>query len=175
MDKVQYLLDRQDILDCLTRSCRGADRSDRELFLSSFHADAVADVGPFVGAPDSLYDWAERLRRASPSVHHHILNHSCEIDGDVAHAETYYLFVAPQHDGTNLNAGGRYIDRFERRDGEWRIAMRQNLLEWSGLMPAAAMPLPDGPDIHLNGRPSRDRDDPSYRRPFVNLRQISGT
>ena len=172
-DRLQYLFDRQEILDCLTRCCRGADRSDRDLYLSTFHPDAVADVGPFVGAPDSLYDWAEKLRHASPSVHHHILNHGCEIVGDIAHAETYYIFVAPNDDGTNLTAGGRYIDRFERRDGVWKIAMRQNLLEWSGLMPAAALPLVEAPDIHLNGRPSRSRNDPSYRRPLVNMRPIS--
>ena len=47
-----------------------------------------------------------------------------QIDGDLAHAETYYLFVGRNRDQTNWIAGGRYIDRLERRGGAWRIALR---------------------------------------------------
>ena len=44
-----------------------------------------------------------------------------EIDGDVAHAETYWFYGAKNRDGSNWLAGGRYLDRLERRDGAWRI------------------------------------------------------
>jgi hypothetical protein len=101
-----------------------------------------------------------------------VLNHSCEIDGDVAHAETYYLFTARNRDGTNWIAGGRYIDRLERRDGRWRIALRCNAVEWSGLIPATDIPFENVPDVHLNGAASRSKEDPSYRRPPTNRREI---
>src|SRR3546814_19209297 len=32
--------------------------------------------------------------------------------------------------GGDILIGGRYIDRFERRDGVWRIAHRTGLLDW---------------------------------------------
>ena len=169
--RLEQLLDRQDILDCQVRFSRGMDRFDRELFLSAFHVDAVIAAGPFVGGPVALYDWASKLHdHGQSATHHNLLNHTCDIDGDVAHTETYYLFVGRNRDDTNWIAGGRYIDRLERRAGAWKIALRTNAIEWSGMVPTLPIPFADLPDIHLNGTPSRSQQDPSYQRPLVNRR-----
>lgn len=170
--RLAQLLDRQDILDCLIRFSRGMDRFDRDIFLSAFHADATIAAGEFVGGPVALYDWARQLHdRGQSATHHNLLNHSCDIDGDVAHAETYYLFVGRNRDDSNWIAGGRYIDRLERRDGSWKIALRTNAIEWSGLVPTLPIPFADVPDIHLNGAASRGKQDPSYQRPLTNRRK----
>lgn len=170
--RLEHLLDRQDILDCLIRFSRGMDRFDRELFLSAFHSDAVIAAGEFVGGPDDLYHWASTLHeQGQSSTHHNLLNHTCEIDGDVAHTETYYLFAGRNRDETNWIAGGRYLDRLERRDGAWKIALRCNAIEWSGMIPTMAIPFANVPDLHLNGVPSRSKEDPSYRRPLINRRE----
>jgi len=170
--RLEHLLQRQDILDCLIRFSRGMDRLDREVFLSAFHADAVIAAGPFVGGPVELYAWASNLHEQGQSAtHHNLLNHSCDIDGDVAHTETYYLFVGRNRDETNWIAGGRYIDRLERRNGAWKIALRTNAIEWSGMVPTMAIPFAEVPDISLNGAPSRSTQDPSYRRPLTNKRK----
>jgi len=167
------LLDRQQILDCLTRFRRGMDRFDRELFLTAFHPDAVIDAGDFVGGPEALYEWASDLHeRGQSSTQHLLLNHSCDIDGDVAHTETYYLFVGRNRDETNWTAGGRYVDKLVRRDGEWRIALRCNAVEWSGMIPSLSIPFENVPDLRQNGAASRSRDDLSYRRPLSNRRRI---
>ena len=169
--RLEQLLDRQDILDCLIRFCRGMDRFDREVFLSAFHTDAIVAAGPFVGGPEALYDWASKLHEQGQSAtHHNMLNHSCDLDGDVAHTETYYLFVGRNRDDTNWIAGGRYIDRLERRDGSWKIALRTNAIEWSGMVPTLPIPFAEVPDIHVNGAPLRSKEDPSYRRPLTNKR-----
>jgi hypothetical protein len=60
-------------------------------------------------------------------------------------------------------AGGRYIDRLERRNGEWRIVAREVVIEWvcaadSTSSRFSADPYPDG---------TWDRSDLSYRRPLV--------
>lgn len=171
--RLESLLDRQEILDCLIRFSRGMDRFDRELFLSAFHPDAVIDAGEFVGGPGQLYAWASQLHeRGQSSTHHNLLNHSCEIDGHVAHTETYYLFTGRNRDETNWIAGGRYVDRLERRDEQWRIAVRCNAVEWSGTIPATPIPFADVPGVHDNGGPSRSREDLSYRRPLSNRREI---
>jgi len=170
--QLQQLLDRKAILDCLVRFSRGMDRFDRELFLSAFHADAVIAAGDFVGGPAELYDWAARLHEhGQKSTHHNLLNHSCEIDGHTAHTETYYLFVGRNRDDTNWMAGGRYIDRLERRGGAWKIALRTNAIEWSGMVPTMELPFGDVADAELNGVPARTREDPSYARPLVNRRK----
>ena len=169
--RLERLADRQDILDCLTRFSRAMDRFDRDLFMSAFHPDATIAAGSFVGGPIELYDWSTALHEAGQvATHHNLLNLTCEIEGDTAHTETYYLFVGRNRDETNWIAGGRYIDRLERRAGAWKIALRTNAIEWSGMVPTMPIPFSDVPDINVNGAPSRSRDDPSYRRPLANRR-----
>jgi hypothetical protein len=148
------------------------DRFDRELFLSAFHPDAVISAGHYVGGPQGLYDWARDLHEKGQSAtHHNLLNHSCDFDGDTAHTETYYLFVGRNRDESNWIAGGRYIDRLERREGAWKIALRTNAIEWSGTVPSLPIPFADVPDISLNGTASRSLEDISYLRPLVNRRK----
>jgi hypothetical protein len=170
--RLELLLERQDILDCLTRFSRGMDRFDRESFISAFHPDAVIAAGPFVGDPVALWTWSIPMHEAGQkATHHNLLNVTIDLDGDVAHTETYYLFVGRNRDDSNWIAGCRYIDRLEKRDGEWKIALRTNAIEWSGMVPTMDIPFADVPDIHVNGTPSRSKDDPSYQRPLMNKRE----
>src|SRR5262249_19867956 len=114
LGRLDELLDRQDIADCLTRFTRGMDRFDRELFLSAYHDDAIIDAGDFVGSAAQVYDMARELHDEGQSATlHNVLNHACELDGDTAHCETYFFFVGRNRDETNWAAGGRYLDRFE--------------------------------------------------------------
>lgn len=175
--RMAALLDRQDIHDCLLRFCRGMDRFDRELYLSAFHPDAVVAAGPYVGDVAGCWNWAQPMHQAGQILTQHLLlNHHVDIDGDLAHSECYYQFVGRNHpweEGgaeTVMLAGGRYIDRLERRDGHWRIALRTNIIEWSCVQPSLAPPFADVPDIAANGVSARNRSDPSYLRPLVNNR-----
>ncbi len=132
---LRELLDRQEILDCIHRYTRGMDRHDKEMVLSAYHPDAIDDHGLYCGVAKDFVDWACWFHDQNQTLHHHyVTNHSVEIDGDTAHAETYWLFVGVNKDGTHplTLSGGRYIDRFERRDGKWGIAARTCLIEWQG-------------------------------------------
>jgi hypothetical protein len=174
LTRLEKLLDRQDIHDCLVKFARGMDRFDRELFLSAFYPDATIAAGEFVGDPVNLYDWARNLHEQGQSAtHHNLLNHSCDLDGDTAHTETYYLFVGRNRDDMNWLAGGRYIDRLERREGVWKIAQRTTVVEWSGTLSSTAIPFAQVADLQQNGIPARSREDLSYLRPLVNRRKIS--
>src|SRR5687767_13397746 len=105
-DQLRKLLDRQAILDCITAFCRGVDRMDRALILSAYHPDAIDDHGVFVGDPEGVADWVLGIcERSLQSTSHMISNHTCELDGDVAHAETYVLTAAMPL----KVSGGRYI------------------------------------------------------------------
>lgn len=164
-------LDRLEIQECLTRFSRGMDRFDRDCYLSAFWPDATMAAGPFVGSPAECWDWAVPMHEGGQVLTHHgLLNMTIEVDGDSAHAETYYLFVARNRDESVWQAGGRYIDRLERRNGEWRVAMRANVIEWSVVPPAMPLPFGDVPGIELNGTSRRDAEDISYRRPLTNRR-----
>jgi hypothetical protein len=165
----QELLDRQAIRDLLTRYCRGMDRMDDEITISAYHPDAIDDHGNIVAAPQPFIDWANATHELHSSLMQHMLtNHICEIDGDSAHAETYWLAVARHKDGQTVTiSGGRYLDRLEKRDGRWGIVRRKCLVEWGGT--PAMQPLPKAHrDTHLAvGEPRRDRADPSYQRPLT--------
>jgi len=166
--------DRAEIEDAVRRIARGIDRFDRELFLSGYHPDAVIDAGSMVAHPAEVYEIGRALHaEGQSSTLHHLTNFTCEIAGDTAHAETYWIYAGRNRDGGNWVAGGRYADRLERRDGEWRVAFRYTIGEWSGAVPANQAPLfTDVPDLHANGKPSRNGEDPSYRRPLTNLRAL---
>lgn len=170
--RLDELLDRQEIHDCLCRISRAIDRFDREAFLSAYHADAVIDAGSLVGPPGEVYDkGAELHEHGQESTLHNLLNHYCDIDGDTAHTETYFFYHGLNRDGSNWVGGGRYLDRLERREGVWKVAFRYTLMEWSGGIEGSSVPLFEHiPDLHANGVPSRSREDPSYTRPLVNLR-----
>lgn len=174
LERLEARLDKLEIQECLARFSRGMDRFDRDCFLSAFWPDATIAAGPFVGTPAECWDWAVPMHEAMQVLTHHaLLNMTIDVAGDEAHAETYYLFVARNRDESVWQAGGRYIDRLERRNGEWRVAMRANVIEWSVNPPAMPLPFGDVPGIEINGTSRRDRDDISYVRPLTNRRAPS--
>src|SRR5579871_3447028 len=162
-DALQRLIDRQAILDCIHRYCRALDRHDDELLATVFHPDAIDNHGAFVGGREEFVRWANHEVHAGLLAHqHHVTTHSCELDGDVAHAETYVLFVHRHRDGrTVVLGGGRYVDRLERRDGEWRIAVRRVLMDFRATADGSRFDALDG---YPGGR--WDRADLSYERPL---------
>lgn len=169
--RIDALLDKQDIHECLARFSRGMDRFDRDCYLSAFWEDGTMAAGPFVGSPADCWDWAVPMHEAGQIVTHHaLLQTTIDLDGDTAHSETYYQFVGRNRDESIWIAGGRYVDRLERRSGEWRIALRTNIIEWCTLPPVLPVPFGDVPDIAVNGVSSRSKEDPSYQRPLVNRR-----
>jgi len=162
---LRELHDRASIRAVLDRYCRGVDRQDRALLLGCFHGDAEVDQGMFVGAPGDFFDWTDPSHLHMFRSHqHHVTNHVCELAGDVAHAETYYMFAGMTAENELALSGGRYVDRFERRGGEWRISARKCLVEWG----SANMSVPDlAPVYAAVGQVARDRSDCSYERPLA--------
>jgi SnoaL-like domain len=173
--RLQEMIDRADIHDCIVRYARGIDRFDRELLRSAYHDGAIDDHVGFVGLVDDFIDWAFAYHSTQTRHQHYLLNQTADIDGDVAHAETYYLFVGTDREPENhltIN-GGRYVDRLERRDGGWGITARVCMVEWqteaTTLITAEAVELLAGVQTT-----ARDRTDTSYIRPLVITRASPG-
>jgi hypothetical protein len=164
---VQRLLDRAAIEECLLRYTRGLDRHDTELVVSAFHPDALDTHGTFEGGPQDVAAWANEQHGLRWVAHqHYITNTTVDIDGDVAHTDTYYLIVLRRNDGTGQDLmGGRYVDRFERRAGDWRIARRVVTNEWIGEIDAGRDRMQSLLDVYI--APRWDREDISYQRPLT--------
>jgi hypothetical protein len=166
--KVRHLTDRQEIYDCLVRTSRGNDRFDKELIVGSYHPDGLHELGATFIPGQEYGDYANASHAAICDVNMHAVTmHSCDIDGDVAHAESYVIgLFADKGAETSRMLAGRYLDRLERRDGEWKIALRRTTVEV--IMEGKAV-LPNGAALRGSGylRGGRDRADPSYHRPLT--------
>jgi len=163
-ETVQYLKNRQDILDCIVRESRGRDRHDSRMISSCYWEDGVDEHGPAVTPAPEYAEWSNSGHEAGFSAtSHNLINHSCEIDGDVAYCETYVLGGLLSLDQKTCKiVPGRYIDQLERRDGEWRIKVRRSVIDM----------VSEGDASWLRSRALsgflkglRSKQDPSYQRP----------
>ena len=161
--EVQQLLDRQAILDCIHRYSRALDRHDDEMLASCFHPDAIDNHGEWVGDLEAFVEWANHDVHDPYAAHtHNISCHFAEIDGDVAHTESYVIFILRHKDGEQVKVGGgRYLDRLERRSGDWKIALRHLVLDWRFEADGTAFNTNDG---YVHG--TWDTSDMSYDRPL---------
>ena len=144
----QRLADRLAIQDALHRYCRGADRRNWDLVQSAFHAGASVDQGDFKGVIEVMIESMKLRHGAIEQSAHLLTNILIEFDSaDGAVVESYYLAFlrianfpaamrvallgpgAPESGKIDMRSLGRYVDRFERRDGHWRIARRVCIAE----------------------------------------------
>jgi hypothetical protein len=127
---------RLEIEQALVRYCRGVDRGDAELIKSAFHPGAIDEHGPRVGTGDELAARLEHSAEHSEQPGLHIIsNVYIEFDSETAaRVETYVLAYHPLREPngseTLLVFAGRYLDRFELREGSWRIAHRRVISDW---------------------------------------------
>jgi hypothetical protein len=140
---IDALLSRETLKELLLAYCRGVDRGDEALLASPFHDDATVITGAFNGpardfAPQILRTVAETSRR----VFHSVNNCWFDIDGDRAVGESYVIAVqtVPGPEGDlDILVGGRYLDRFERRAGVWKIAQHTFVMDWNMTQPCTAV------------------------------------
>ena len=169
-DPVRALVDRQAIADVVARYCRGIDRLDLELVRDCYHPDATDEHGTFTGTRDEYVEWVAGVLTRFTGTMHVVANQLIEFesggdgDTDTAHCETYgvaYHWGDPADDHRrNFTTGFRYVDRFARRDDQWRIARRVAVREWTHVVPAdQQLVIPPERD---GRRGRRDRDDAVY-------------
>jgi ketosteroid isomerase-like protein len=134
-DLQAQLADREAIRDCLMRYCRGIDRMDAELVLGVYWPDAVDEHLVFTGSPAEFVAWCMPLMQQMEQTVHLLGNILIAVEGAVADVESYFqafhrLRAADGKPARDLFLGGRYLDRFERRNDEWRIARRTTIADW---------------------------------------------
>lgn len=170
------------IQDVMLKWCRAIDRLDAPGMLACFHEDAVDLHGPYNGPIPGLVDWITTRHQTIPFSSHQVSNMLIEFASpDVALAETYVrtlqrypaeaaaamaqMMASGGGDGSggeqgwDLMTSSRYIDRFERREGQWRIAHRRLSQDWKQAFPVTAATPANNPDW-LTGK--RDQSDAVY-------------
>ncbi len=132
---VEALFDRQEIYDVLVKYARGVDRGDADLVAEAYHPDAIEDHGgTFLGPASDYVAMLREVLPKAPRMSHIITNIAIELDGDKALTECYFLTFSRREtreetfDSFTL---ARAVDRFEKRDGVWKIAHRRIAWEWN--------------------------------------------
>lgn len=161
-DEISTLIDKQAIMELIYRYARALDRLDEPMLRSVFHPGARhahffegpssdSSIPSRPGAPGDFVAFAFEVLRTHLRTHHQLGNTLIELDGDAAFAETYFTayhrmrplgdpLASPAAFETEMDylVGGRYIDRFERRGGEWRITHRTGMTDWMRIEPPAS-------------------------------------
>lgn len=168
-DLLDQLKSRAEITEVVLAYVRAIDRMDEPLLRSCFHPDSRHRHGAFDGLSAEFCARAMEICGQVVSTHHQLGPVSIELAGEVALTETYFTAhhrfgeVPPPggrpHEDRFM--GGRYVDRFERRDGVWKIAERVGVNDWLRYEPSDDRGFWDGPP-EQRGR--RDKSDPVYSR-----------
>ncbi len=132
IQSMRTLLDKQACSDLVLSLGRAYDRIDREMLLSLFWPDAEIEYATFKGGPDGLADWALGIVSKMSRTQHILTNVMVNVFGDTAASETCFSAYHQQgpDDGEFLFVSGRYMDRFARRDGVWKMSGRYAVTEF---------------------------------------------
>ena len=167
---IREQFDRQDINEVLINVCRAYDRCDHDLMRSAYWPEATDDSG---GSEMNAMEWVDhalvRIKDLYRVSVHTCSNVHVELDGEAAWVESY--LVAHELHNSNAHSASiqidgivdctgciRFLDRFEKRDGEWRIARRKAILEMNRYVPASAR----WDVTYTQSRSARYPDDPWY-------------
>jgi len=175
----ERIADRMAIQDVMYKWCRAIDRLDSDGMRAAFHPDATDSHGAYIGGVDGLVNWVQERHKPIPFSSHQVSNMLIEFaTPDLALVETYIRTL--QHYpaeakaslaqlsggaagkpgvGIDLMTASRYVDRFERRNGDWRIARRTLIQDWKHLLEVSGEPPRAKPGWYV-GR--RDRQDFIY-------------
>ena len=131
--ELRTLLDKQVCGETLTRYCRALDWLDADALKTVFTPDADIDYGFFQGRGDEFIPVVMDIERSFLRRWHLTANAIIQVDGDTAEGESYGLTAAvAEREGLMVTDvfGGRYLDRFVRRAGQWQITKRVYVLDW---------------------------------------------
>jgi SnoaL-like domain len=158
---LEDLLAKQQIHEVIMRYCRGVDRLDPDLLRTVYHPDGYDNHGGFRGKADDFIAWViPEMRKLYKNTNHFICNELVEVNGNFAYSESYFVaYHRFDRDGKEYDMvfGGRYIDKLERRAGDWKILKRNVLHDFNRIEPVA-----ERYEVPINSH--RSREDLCYRR-----------
>lgn len=166
--KLQQLLDKQEIGEVIQRYCRTLDWLDAEGQASCYWPDAHIEYGFFTGSAEAFLPVVMETERSLARRWHMLSQPLIRFRSTAsASSECYGIFGGgrAQEDGSIAGdmIGGRYLDEWEKRTGEWRISARTYILDWKS--PLAGQPLFDpDPAFPLPTYRIEAEGHPAYRK-----------
>lgn len=151
----QFVAARLAIQDLIHRWCRAIDRLDFDAMRDIFHPGAIDNHNHYHGDIPGLLLWIENRHEKITFSMHMVGNMVIEFSSPTAALSETYVWCIQRYpadakealvgltggaqgvdgQGMDLMACSRYLDRHEKRDGEWRVAQRTVVTDWKGLQP----------------------------------------
>ena len=134
---IELLRAEREIKNVIHSYVRGCDRKDYDRVKDAYHDDAFDDHGPVKVYKNELMEWIQKYNVDTHQMMHLIGEPYIEWYGEIASVETYCLLIQQMNatiDGQENSSryctiAVRYADRFDKRDGRWRIAHRVVIYE----------------------------------------------
>jgi hypothetical protein len=139
-NELEVLLAERAIRRVIDTYARGADRFELELIRECYWPEGTDDHGAYSGGLDGFIEYVDHALSRFESTMHTMCNCLIDVDlhNNLARAETYCLASHRVPADTSVGkpsvdwtCGLRYVDRFERRGNDWRIARRVCAYEWA--------------------------------------------
>lgn len=133
-EKINELLNKQDLLNLSYDYCRAVDRGDRGLMRTLWWPEARVDVGVFEGDALEYADVITAPNEALKRCSHAVSNPVFTIDGHRAKGQVYVNAATTSVvDGVESHGlvGGRYVDEYECRKGTWKFLFRAFVIDWA--------------------------------------------
>jgi hypothetical protein len=147
-DEIQKLLDQEEIRNVRRMWAYGRDMREWDLLRSVFHPDATVHVSWFKGqATEFVQRSSELAKLTRPGEHnkHWLGNMRTTLRGTRAIQETDIQVLVRAFIGEHLfdnTAWGRFYDRFEKRNGRWKILQMTCIYEKDRLDPVVPGSVP---------------------------------
>lgn len=121
---------------------RGLDRHEEALARDAFWPDATISYGSVIPVTD-IGTWANSVHSKRAAHQHHVTSLTLDYSGTTAHEEGNILFTADVQRDTRFDTNGipspgrvlprskatlgtgRYINRYEERDGQWKMVVHE--------------------------------------------------
>jgi hypothetical protein len=133
----EQLADRLLIHDVLHLHSRGLDRLDKSAIQCAYWPEAEVDYGSYKGSAQVFAELVVgALGQTYELTRHCLSNTLVNLAGNSAWSESCvnagHLLPGAREE---LLFYGRYLDKLEKRDGQWKILHRQVVMDWSKRLP----------------------------------------
>jgi SnoaL-like domain len=162
---LQEMIDEFQLRKLVHAYCRAVDRGDFEQLRNLYHQDAVDSHGGFsTGSADEFLDQLIAARPYIQSMQHNITTVNFAISGDSAEGEIYTIAthtLTGRDRPIDVVVGGRYLDKYEKRDCAWKLRERTIVTDWARVNDPSSVDL-SHPITRDTMRGALDATDPSY-------------
>jgi ketosteroid isomerase-like protein len=163
---LQEMLDEFHLRRLVHAYCRAVDRGDLAQLQNLYHHDAVDAHGGFsAGGADDFLNQLAASRPYIRSMQHHITTVNFAVSGDTAEGEIYMIATHTLATGdgkVDVVVGGRYLDKYEKRNGAWKFVNRTIVTDCAYVNDPSTVDL-SHPITRDTPRGTPDANDPSYR------------